>query len=688
MKILSIHLKNFRVFRDTFFEFSADQDKNVTLIIADNGSGKTTLSQSFIWCLYGKKDEKFTLEGNYCSSDTVNETPIGQKFDTSVTVKLENNGITYTFKRTETFVVKRDLNDKNQKKATPNQADDKISCVIHEPGKESKVETISHNVTEIISRILPDRLASFVFFNGEQLNIFAQKIHSSQSSKFIKDAVSTLLGTKAWDNSIRHMTGKGSTGNVKSVKKTFLTEIAERSQTSSNKDLRSIIDRCEQLREKLDAEKLSLDDELTTIKEKIDSISKNLESYKDSEKLEKERKSLSDRAKNCEDEINRLNTEIRNTFKNNFFRFVADGLIGRLLKNLEEYKKINADESPNVPADVIKHILQHHKCICGTEINEQSPEYERLKSLLSAAPSVSTDKAVNTIFNAVYAEYNRATDESEIHQRVGTMLCDISKEQTKIDEYHTQIQAISNQLLEGDESSSIVKNLEAQKISLSSRMSQILSRQGEITSEYKANESAYKSAASQLQTVTQASKQIEFYQRCSLYVDEVIKMLEDSSASVKQKIREDLDAEVKSVFKSIGWDSITTHIDEDFSFTYAAQDGLQHQLSEGQSIVSAISCIAGIIRTGKNIVNSDPNQKETVNNIPMFMDAPLSKLDNKRIEKFSINIPQFVDQLVIVIKDTDGNQAYKALKSKIGKKLRMQNIAGSATQTEILEWDE
>ena len=688
MKILSIHLKNFRVFRDTFFEFSTDQDKNVTLIIAENGSGKTTLSQAFIWCLYGKKDKKFKLTNAYCSSDTVNETPIGQKFETSVTVKLENNGIIYTITRTEPYVVARDRYDKNKKVGTPTQAEDKVSCVIHEPGKESKVDTISHNVKEIILRILPDRLASFVFFNGEQINEFAQNIQSSQSSIFIKEAVSILLGTKAWDNSIRHMTGKGSTGNLKSVKKTFLTEIAERSQTSSNKDLQSIIDRCEQLREKLDAEKLSLENEKETIKSKLKEISDNLESYKGSEKLEKERKVLSKQAESCQNEIDRLNTEIRNTFKNNFFRFVADGLIGRLLKNLEEYKKLNVNETPNVPADVINHILQHHKCICGTEINEQSPEYERLKSLLSAAPSVSPDNALNTIFNAVYAEYNRATDESEIHQRVGTMLCDISKEQTKIDEYHTQIQAISNQLLEGDESSSIIKSLESQTISLNSRLSQIEGRKGEIRVESKANESAYKSAASQLQTVTQATKQIEFYQRCSLYVDEVIKMLEDSSASVKQKIREDLDAEVKSVFKLIGWDNITTHIDENFSFTSTAQDGLQHQLSEAQSLVSAISCIAGILRTGKNIVNSDPNQKELVSNIPLFMDAPLSNLDIERIRKFSIYIPQFVDQLVILSKDTDGNHAYKALQSKIGKKLRMKNIAGSATQTEILEWDE
>jgi len=51
---------------------------------------------------------------------------------------------------------------------------------------------------------------------------------------------------------------------------------------------------------------------------------------------------------------------------------------------------------------------------------------------------------------------------------------------------------------------------------------------------------------------------------------------------------------------------------------------------------------------------------------PLVMDAPMSKLDKKRIESVCGVVPKIAEQAVIMIKDTDGDLALEHLKSRIG----------------------
>lgn len=52
---------------------------------------------------------------------------------------------------------------------------------------------------------------------------------------------------------------------------------------------------------------------------------------------------------------------------------------------------------------------------------------------------------------------------------------------------------------------------------------------------------------------------------------------------------------------------------------------------------------------------------------PLVMDAPLSAFDKERIQTVCETIPNIAEQVIIFIKDTDGEIAEKYLSSKIGK---------------------
>ena len=51
---------------------------------------------------------------------------------------------------------------------------------------------------------------------------------------------------------------------------------------------------------------------------------------------------------------------------------------------------------------------------------------------------------------------------------------------------------------------------------------------------------------------------------------------------------------------------------------------------------------------------------------PLVMDAPLSSFDQRRIKNICEVIPNIARQVIIFIKDSDGNIAKKEMQSKIG----------------------
>ena len=66
----------------------------------------------------------------------------------------------------------------------------------------------------------------------------------------------------------------------------------------------------------------------------------------------------------------------------------------------------------------------------------------------------------------------------------------------------------------------------------------------------------------------------------------------------------------------------------------------------------------------KEKINSDdePNESE----YPLVMDAPLSSFDQTRIKNICDVIPTIARQVIIFIKDTDGNIAKSEMNQKIG----------------------
>lgn len=90
---------------------------------------------------------------------------------------------------------------------------------------------------------------------------------------------------------------------------------------------------------------------------------------------------------------------------------------------------------------------------------------------------------------------------------------------------------------------------------------------------------------------------------------------------------------------------------------------LDSNTAKSYSIIFAF--IVGVISLAKTKVN---NKSETIisDEYPLVMDAPLSSFDQRRIKNICEVIPGIARQVIIFIKDADGNIAKREMKNKIG----------------------
>ena len=74
-------------------------------------------------------------------------------------------------------------------------------------------------------------------------------------------------------------------------------------------------------------------------------------------------------------------------------------------------------------------------------------------------------------------------------------------------------------------------------------------------------------------------------------------------------------------------------------------------------------------------------ESEKTAGYPLVMDAPLSAFDKRRIENICETIPDIAQQVVIFIKDTDGEVAESYMSQRIGKRYML--VADSQTETHV-----
>ena len=165
------------------FDLSTKSKKPVVLIGALNGSGKTTFLQAIDFVLYGKFSNYFNSQ-KLSYENFLNKNVHKQNFDEGAQIELTFNR-RYKGQK-QKFKISRNwkMIGKKMKEEFFVFVDDQFD------------EDITKDWDNFVDQILPSRVASLFFFDGEKIEQLADL---EQSKKVLKKAINSLLGLEIVD---------------------------------------------------------------------------------------------------------------------------------------------------------------------------------------------------------------------------------------------------------------------------------------------------------------------------------------------------------------------------------------------------------------------------------------------------------------------------------------------------------
>lgn len=667
MIIKSLKLKNFRQFQGEENEliFATDNELKTTLIIGNNTTGKTTLLESFSWILYGESDLK-----SYINTKQLKDMKQGETLTIKGELIIEHKGVEYSIIRT-TLVEKK-------AKTAPQTHNQSIYYKTKEGLSERIVDQVKFDSK--IREILPKEMFNYFFFKGEKIEEIGAEISDynavNKSKEFVR-AVRGLLGFEHLTNAIKHL---------KSLDNEYNRELAS---SNTDKELRELSREKESYQEELEKQ----EERLTTLEKEVDYYLKERDRLhqqillnKDVEDKQKESRKLETTISDIEKRSNELKKKIFSDFSSKICYVAANRLIPNIIKVLNDSGSVDKGV-PGVEAKAIEHIIKSKKCLCGTTISEGTDQYNKLKDLLDYIPP-------NYIGNDIRVFVTKTDSIKEISKMYtdsfDTDIGFLSSENTQINYFKDEKASIDEFLINADD----VKTLKEEEQVAFRKLSEKQQELGSLKTIIKNLETELEKVNNKIAQYDVKDVHYRKIRNYSLYAQEARRILEKDFQIREERIKSELSEAINDTFKNIFETNVEVNLDENYNIIIESEefdDPSDFEHSTSQHGILAFSFIAGIIKLARKRIaekslkkNADLIGEELeIEPYPLVMDAPSSSFDTKRIKSFTKAVLKTAEQVILIIKDTDGNYAREYLKETIGKEYELIKI--SDFKTEIKE---
>ncbi len=645
MLLKNMSLTNFRQFNGTqSISFSVNPEKNVTVIMGENGSGKTTLAQAFTWCLYGATDFDDQVVLNKAIAQN-----IGPNGEATVQIKISmvHLGVDYTMTREQKYTTDSTGNLKR-----PNNTVFKIQY----KNSDGQQEFIKESEVELrMKEILPKELAKYFFFDGERIGNMSKEIRKGKSKEFA-DAVKSLLGLSAFTEALEHLGGRSANTVIKSYESDY-----DSKSDSKIVQLRDEISRYDARLEQIEKRLFEIDNEEYTANEKVKEYEVKIAENRDSEKYAQERAKLKSKIAGLEQSKVSSTSGVIDTFNRKGSSWMATKMIYDALKELVDADKLDTG-IPDIHARTIQFLINRKKCLCGAPIEFGGAAYTELNKVLDYIPP----KSIGTLIGQFARECElKSQGAADVFDDISNKFSVVSGFDADYADLSNQIETI-NKKLEGMLNvgelqkkytfyDGEVKKLRAERVRL-------VEEKGGIGTKRERCETGI----NELGLKDDNNRRVA---RFKAYATYMYKYLFSVYKEKETKVREQLEETVNTIFKEIYNGGFSLKLDDKYNIQIQVDDFEGYsgdvETSTAQSISVIFAFIAGVIKMAREN-NSDENSMLMTEAYPLVMDAPLSAFDKTRIKTVCDALPKVAEQVIIFIKDTDGEIAEDNMGSKVG----------------------
>ena len=650
MLLKKLTLTNFRPFKgEHIIEFSTDKDKNVTLVMAENGAGKTTLAQAFQWVLYATTDG--FKNKSVLNSVLENEMINGTEETVIVQLDLEHNDIDYSIIRKQIY--KKDINGIVKPENT--------TIDIYQKNQDGNTEVINplKNISTI-AHILPSSLSKYFFFDGERIDKMANEVNSGKSEEF-KTAVQNILGLTALTKAIEHLNPNS--------KYSVIGQYIEEQDKNGDSEIKRLRDITYINSEKIDENNSRIEEienEVEQYEKEIERTKAEISEFAEAEQLQEKLNELNEKLKLEEDTKNRTINTLMSNFSNSTYLFFSRKLINDALIELKNTD--NVDKGiPHVRDETIKHLIHRGKCICGCDLSDPTSKHvQELMELLKYIPPQSLGTSITSFQNNSNA---RIKNSSNYLVTIENLISAIRGCSNEIDELEKQIGDIDKTILK---SSNIkVQDLKNRQIQMEKHKNHLEDQMKEKEIDNRILQKELEEANAEISRLQIKVEKNQMLEEKILYARHAYNKFKQTYDYQEAQTREKLEDQINELFKQIYAGGMRINIDDKYritSYVDELQDNtsnLDANTARSYSIIFAF--IVGVINLAKQKVNEKTDESEIITDeYPLVMDAPLSSFDQRRIKNICEVIPSIARQVIIFIKDTDGNIARREMHDKIG----------------------
>ena len=669
MLLKKIELKNFRQFRNPkAIEFATDKKRNVTIIMAENGVGKTTLAQAFQWVLYANVDG-FKNKSVLNLKEEKEMLP-GETRDVEVKLELVHSNIQYTISRTQKYTKEGSGNTRR------NPTEIKISYI----SKDGQVEFIEDSrKLSTIKEILPEELSKYFFFDGERINRMTTEINNKGKSSDFADAVESLLGLKPLKQIINHMNPRSST----SVIGKFEKEIDSNGDQTSRK----LSDEIYELNDKIDfAEKRleEIKELMIDYNQKRDRIKNDLIKSADVERLQQKANQLEKEIETDKElKIEKI-TKLLKEFSTLTPLFLQRKLIDDAIKELNKADKADVG-IPFVRDETIKFLLNRKRCICGTDLSDNTSEaFRHLVKEIELVPPIAIGGSIKKFVDKSKEKIKLSED---FYDNFKTSYSDIRRYTNNILENEDERSKIDDNILKNSKAAEFKR----EQIDCEEQIDKLDKEKFKLAGDLEVNRQRRDNAISERDRLTLVNEKNQKLQLYRKYATIIYNNIDSTYRREETKTREELKDAINKLFEKIYGKGMCIDVDEQYHIKVLVNElseddvfsNIDIDYSTAQSYSVIFAFIVGIIDLAKRRTNSLEEHLIETEEYPLVMDAPLSAFDKKRIKNICNTIPDIARQVIIIIKDTDGNIAKENLSECVGKEYEIKPQEYSAENSVI-----
>ncbi|RMG15250.1 MAG: ATP-binding protein [Cyanobacteria bacterium J055] len=625
MKLISIKFCNFRQFYgETPEVLLSNGAKNTTIIHGNNGSGKTTLMNGFTWVLYDKFSTAFSSEDRLVNKRALAEAEPEQPVQCWVEVIFEHDRKRYQAKRwCRAYKTSSGIE----------QAQNKLFLQV--AGEDGRWSFPPEHPDDIISRILPESLHRYFFFDGERI----EKIVRDDKKSEIAEATKTLLGVEVILRAVRHL------GEARKALETHLKNIGDTETKYFIREKQKL----EKEVEKIAQKQTEIERDLTEETELKQTLSHRLRELSGAEELQR----LRDELQHQEAAISVQLVQAKAKLKQILSRQAYTVLLGTQTADFRQFIEEMRDrgELPTgIKKQFVQDLLHRQSCICGTNLQPGSSEFDRVRSWMEKA-GVAAVEETTIWLNAQVDEIDRSAD--EFWQELDRLCAEIDRYRTELSRRQTQLDDIAGKLRNYPDED--IQNLQKRLDATEKRLSDLHRETGYNQQQRESFIAEIEKLDKQLEKQRTNEKRQDLAKRRISATQDAIDRLTTVRSLLEEKFRTSLERRVRELFSQISFTPYLPKLSEKYELTLVENtSGTETEVaaSTGENQILSLSFIGGIIESVREWSQKNTLMGPDSSTFPIVMDSPFGSLDEIYRRQVAKAIPKLANQLIVLVSKT------------------------------------